>query len=323
MYKISDKVERKFIDIQPVDEFEILTDDGWKDIKNIMKTIEYEVWHLVLENGDFLRCADTHIVFREDLSEVFVCDLNVGDAVITKSGVSRVVEVCPTGIFEHMYDIEVDSEDHRFYTNNVLSHNSTTTAAYLLWVAIFNEAKEIAVLANKLEQSMEVMWRIGQMYVELPFWLQQGCEYFNKGSMAFENKSKIFGSASSPDAIRGRSLSIMYWDEAAVTQKDYEFYESVYPVISAGETTKIFITSTPKGTRGVFYNLYTGAESGRNEYKNICVPWNRVPGRDEKWKESTIKQIGETSFRQEFDCSFIRKFWYTYSIKYTREIRIY
>ena len=54
-----------------------MTDEGWKDVKAIHKTVQYDVWILRTENH-VLECADDHIVFDEDWNEVFVKNLNPG-----------------------------------------------------------------------------------------------------------------------------------------------------------------------------------------------------------------------------------------------------
>jgi len=51
-----------------------------------------------------------------------------------------------------------------------------------------------------------------------------------------------------------------------------------------------------------FYKMWTDAIEGRSNYIPIEVHWNDVPGRDEKWKEETIRNTSEEQFRQEFEC---------------------
>ena len=83
-----------------------------------------------------------------------------------------------------------------------------------------------------------------------------------------------------------------------------EFFSSVYPTISSGQTTKVLIVSTPKGMN-MFYRFWTDALEGRNEYVPIEVHWSQVPGRDAEWKKQTIANTSEEQFAGEFDCDFI------------------
>jgi hypothetical protein len=125
--KPSELVERKWESAFDIDEWEIETDTGWQSISKIGKTIPYEVWEIETSSGKKLKCADTHIVFNESYQEIFVKDLNKDtrpDKIITKDGPERVVNVKNLGYAENMYDIQVDHEDHRFWTSDILSHNS-------------------------------------------------------------------------------------------------------------------------------------------------------------------------------------------------------
>jgi hypothetical protein len=125
MQRLSDTVERKFIDTIDVSEWNIESDNGWVPIQQIHKTIPYQEWIIRTENNDVLICADTHIVFDENFNEIFVKDcIPDKTKIITKYGTSLVSEVMPTDNSSNMFDLSVDSDEHRFYTGNILSHNS-------------------------------------------------------------------------------------------------------------------------------------------------------------------------------------------------------
>lgn len=102
------------------------------------------------------------------------------------------------------------------------------------------------------------------------------------------------------------SLSILirnclYIDELAFVQNAEEFYESVYPVITSSDTTKVIITSTPKGLN-YFYKMWTDAETMRSEYVAYNVLWNEHPDRDQEWYNTTIKNMNSRSVDQEIHC---------------------
>jgi phage terminase large subunit-like protein len=117
---------------------------------------------------------------------------------------------------------------------------TTTVAAMILWYTLFNQDYTVGILANKKEQSIEILGRIQLMYENLPEWLQQGIVEWNKGSFELENGSKVFASATSSSAIRGRSVNFLYIDEMAFIPSNIqeEFFQSVYPTITSGTTTK-------------------------------------------------------------------------------------
>jgi hypothetical protein len=183
---------------------------------------------------------------------------------------------------------------------------TTTVAAYILWQVLFNEQYSVAILANKLAQAREILGRIQTAYEHLPKWLQQGVKEWNKGNIELENGSEILASATSSSAIRGTSQNLIYLDEFAFVPNNLqeEFFASVFPTVSSGTSTKVLITSTPNGMN-MFYKIWVDSEEGNNDYIRQDVHWSDVPGRDEKWKEETIKNTSEEQFRQEFECEFL------------------
>ena len=186
------------------------------------------------------------------------------------------------------------------------SGKSTTVVSYLLHYALFNDSVTIGILANKAQTARDLLGRLQIAYEALPKWMQQGIIAWNKGSMELENKSKIIAASTSASAVRGMSFNIIFLDEFAFIPNHIadDFFSSVYPTISSGKSTKVIIVSTPRGMNH-FYRLWHDAELGRNEYVTTDVHWSEVPGRDEAWKEQTIKNTSEAQFRVEFECEFL------------------
>lgn len=183
---------------------------------------------------------------------------------------------------------------------------TTTSVAYLLWVTLFSADQNIAVLANKGSLARDILAKYQLAYENLPMWLQQGVITWNKGNVELENGSKIIAASTSSSAVRGGAFNIVFLDEFAFVPANIanEFFNSVYPVISSGKTTKIIIVSTPNGMN-LFYKLWMDAVGKKNGYKTFEIHWSMVPGRDEKWREETIKNTSEEQFRQEFECEFL------------------
>ena len=183
---------------------------------------------------------------------------------------------------------------------------TTTMVAIMMHYALFNPDFNIAILANKAATSREILSRLQLAYENLPWFLQQGIVEWNKGNIELENGSKIFASSTSASAVRGMSINLVYLDEFAfvpATVQD-EFFSSVYPTISSGRTSRVLITSTPNGMN-MFYKLWHDAEKGFNDYATVSVNWWDVPGRDEEWKEQTIRNTSEKQFAVEFECEFL------------------
>jgi hypothetical protein len=183
---------------------------------------------------------------------------------------------------------------------------TTTSAAYILWYTIFQANKTVAILANKATAAREVLDRYQTMYELLPKWMQQGVTTWNKGDIELENGSKVFTAATGKSGIRGKSVNMLYVDEAAIIPNNVaeEFFTSVYPTISAGQTTKILLSSTPLGYNH-FWKFWTDAEKGRNGFVNLFIPYWEIPGRDEAWAAEQKAQLGELKFTQEVLCNFL------------------
>jgi hypothetical protein len=186
------------------------------------------------------------------------------------------------------------------------SGKSTTIIAYLLHQVVFNDNINVAILANKSSTARDLLGRLQLAYENLPKWLQQGVLNWNKGSLELENGSKIMAAATSSSAIRGGSYNIIFLDEFAFIPANIseQFFSSVYPTISSGKKSKVMIVSTPHGMN-MFYKLWNDAEHKRNDYVPIEVHWSEVPGRDDKWREETIRNTSEAQFATEFECEFV------------------
>lgn len=206
--------------------------------------------------------------------------------------------------------ITVDSKDNLYLAGKQLipTHNTTMFTIYALWIACFQEDQRILIVANKESTAINIFKRVRTAYEMLPNYLKPGVEDYAKTSMTLANGSSIGISTTSSDAGRGDSVNVVLLDELAFIDNHLveEFWASVYPIISSSKKSKIFVASTPKGTDNLFYELYTGAIEKKNGWHAERVDWWEVPGRDEKWKESTIKSIGSREkFAQEFENQFL------------------
>ena len=197
---------KKFISIKTLNDIEIKSDIGFIPLKNIMKTIQYDVYKVIFDDGTYIECADNHILILDGGREIYAVDLNVGDYVISTDGIKVVADVVDTCTKENMYDVQMEYH-HKFFTNGVLSHNTTVVAAYLVHQMVFNEEYTIAVLANKMDSSREILSRMKLMYEELPWFLQMGVKEWNKGKIELGNKSKVLSAVASSSSIRGKSVN--------------------------------------------------------------------------------------------------------------------
>jgi hypothetical protein len=186
---------------------------------------------------------------------------------------------------------------------------SISSAAYLLWFACFHFDKTILIASNKNDNAMEMIHRIRFMYERLPHWLKPGIteDGWNKHSVGFDNGSRIISQATSETTGRGMSISLLFLDEFAFVRETIqeEFWTSVAPTLATGGSC--IITSTPNGDTNRFAQLWRGAcvKANDNGFVPIEVKWNEPPGRDEKFKQKEMAKIGETRWKQEYECCSI------------------
>jgi len=241
---------------------------------------------------EYLKCADDPIYFIESYCKIVTLDHGLQ----------------PFKLYDCQKNkVKIIHENRKVILMEGRQQGKTTTsAAYILWYTLFQGSKTVAILANKATAAREVLYRYQIMYENLPTWLQQGVTTWNKGDIALENGSVVFTAATSASGIRGKSVNLLYVDEAAIIPNNVaeQFFTSVYPTISAGETTKILLSSTPLGYNH-FWKFWNDAENDRNGFVNLFIPYWEIPGRDDKWAETQRKLLGELKFNQEVLCNFL------------------
>ena len=193
---------------------------------------------------------------------------------------------------------------------------STTAAGYLLWYANFVPDSTILVAAHKYTGSQEIMQRIRYAYESVPDHIRAGAVDYNKGSLTFDNGSRIVSATTTENTGRGMSISLLYADEFAFVRPTIatEFWTSISPTLATGG--KAIITSTPNSDEDQFALLWKGANRMEDEYGNPTQVgqngfrayrsfWNEHPDRDETWAQQQRAALGTDRFRREMDCEFI------------------
>lgn len=183
---------------------------------------------------------------------------------------------------------------------------STTSVAYILHQVLFNENFVVAILANRAPTARELLGKLKLAFEYLPMFLKQGIKEWNKGSIWLANGSRVLADSTSGSSVRGFSFNLIFLDEFAFVPNNIaeEFFNSTYPTISSGKTSKVVIVSTPNGMN-LFYKMWTKAVEKQSTYVPIEIHWSMVPGRDEQWKEETIRNTSQRQFDQEFECEFL------------------
>lgn len=196
----------KILETKKISNYEILTDTGWQDLEAVYKTVPYQVWRIQTQDY-FLECADEHIVFKPDLGEIFVKDLVVGDEILTEKGPQKIVSIEKKDEIQHMYDVAVNDQNHRFYSNGILSHNSTMLNVFSLWMVCFHDDYRAAIVANKEITAINIFKRIRMAYEQLPNYIKPGVKDYGKTGMTLGNDSSIVVSTTTATSVRGDSLN--------------------------------------------------------------------------------------------------------------------
>lgn len=174
-------------------------------------------------------------------------------------------------------------------------------ATYILWYCLFFKDKNILVISKNREAASNLIKRIKYSYKKLPSWLKiTKYETNNVFSVEFDNDSRIYAAASTSDAGRSESCSLLIVDEAAFINGLEETWASLFPIVSTGG--EVIVNSTPLGTAGAFYNLYTQAPG--NGFNPIKLNWDVHPERDQIWYDKTKKMMSPRKFAREYLCSF-------------------
>jgi len=222
--------------------------------------------------------------------------------------------------YEYQERLLASYHDYRFNINMMPRQSGKTTCAagYLLWFSMFHPDQTILVAAHKYTGAQEIMQRIRYGYELCPDYIRAGVTNYNKGSMEFENGSRIVSATTTGNTGRGMSISLLYCDEFAFVQPNIasEFWTSISPTLATGG--KAIITSTPNSDEDTFANIWKESKDnidefgnerddslGRNGFHGFRAEWYEHPDRDEEWRKVELGRIGEERFRREYGCEFL------------------
>ena len=306
-------ITKKIIDTKQLSNVKVLSDTGYVPVTEIHKTQPYTVYEIRTSSGKTIEGADIHLVYRQTYTEtsiinesVWIKDLNVGDYILTKDGPEQVVSIYKAPYKLSMYDLSINSQEHRYYTNDILSHNTTTVSAFLSWMLIFHADRNILVVANKEDTAIEIVDKITNIFKGLPYFLKPGCINFGKTGLRLENGSRILSSATTNTASIGFTIHCILLDEFSHIPDNIvnNFWRSVYPTLSSSKVSQCIITSTPNGTTNKFYDIWSHAIEKTNSFIPIRTDYWEVPSHDDAWAAQMRADFGDEEFAQEFELQF-------------------
>ena len=251
----------KFVDIIDINEWEVESDQGWVDISAIGKTIEYVVWQIITETGLQIRCADDHILFDNKLNEIYAKNLTAGDFILTINGPEEIMYIHKLSNKENMYDLQINSNEHRYFTNGILSHNS------IFLGNLATEASRLGYNAAFITLEMgdtDVMARIGANILDVPI-----------------DEYKEF--AKKPNKVKKRIDKYRKGDNSTLITPGYLFIKE-YPTSSAGVPEFEAYLKKVEEIQGFKFSVVV------IDYINICMNW-RNPNTENTYMK--IKQLAE------------------------------
>lgn len=269
----SETIERKFNWTINIDDYEIETDSGFVDIVSLNQTIPY-LKYIIKTSSSLIECADNHILFNENMEEIFAKDLRKGDIIVTKNGNEKVIAVINTGEYEEMYDFELsENSNHRYYTNDILSHN--TLIAKKLAKELFGDEKNLVRFdMSEYSDKVAVNKLIGS----------------NPGYVGYEEGGQL------TETIKNKKHCVLLLDE--IEKADPEIYNIFLQVLDEG-----FLTDN-SGMRVDFKNVIVIFTS--NIGTKAASEFGKGAGFDTDETENT-KKILFKELRKKFPPEFINR----------------
>jgi hypothetical protein len=230
----------------------------------------------------------------------------------------------PFKLYPFQEDILNAIENHRFNILRKFRQAGCTTisAAYSLWMAVFEKHKSIVILSKGDSESTEVLDRIKIMYDELPAFLKPKIIEDNKHTLKLSTGSVIKSRPSGKQSGRSLAGSFLIIDEAAFIEHIETIWAAVYPIISTGG--RAFVLSTVNGVGNWYHEVYKDAQVGVNAFNCIDINWESHPEYKramgfeslyeelelkglnvDNWEATTKANMPLKQWLQEYECEFL------------------
>jgi hypothetical protein len=171
---------------------------------------------------------------------------------------------------------------------------STVTAAWSSKKLVFaskSKPEKILIIANKLDTAVEVANKIRSFTEQWPSWVGVtfSSEKNSQRHFKLTNGCEVKAVATSKDALRGYTPTILIFDEAAYIEADEDFWAACMASLSTGG--KVIVVSTPNGYDPIYYEIYDQALKGMNEFKISEMVWWKDPRYSKDLQLINVKDI--------------------------------
>ena len=184
---------------------------------------------------------------------------------------------------------------------------TTLLAIYILWFALFKPDKYIGIISCTTNNAKILYDMVRGIYDSLPDFLRIKTIQNNSKYIKFANGSTICISACKSNSVKGRTIDLLVFDEAAYTKKsDFnDFIMSIFPTLAGRKSSQIIIASTPNGIDNIFYELWKKTIENKNSFIPTKIDWRCVPHHDQIWYNKMVTDYGQAFATQELDAQFV------------------
>lgn len=258
---------------------------------------------------EFMRCAKDPVYYLNNYGYVFNA----------KTKTVSAMECFP-------YQETCVNRFHKYQNNIILKSRQTglsvVTAGYVAWRLLFRYDEKILIIANDGAGAVRFLDTVKQFIEHTPVWMKpDAIEQDNTKKIAFSNNSYAEAKASSPNAGRGDSLTMLILDETAFIKDAEAIWMGAGMALSA-TGGKCIMISTPNGTGNLYYKTWVDAINKENKFIGTTVHWTENPNSAvdleykldpngeqvpwSPWYEDQCKRLNWDSVKiaQELDLSF-------------------
>jgi hypothetical protein len=182
---------------------------------------------------------------------------------------------------------------------------SLATAVYIAWRLIFLDGQTVAVTGLKHRDAQEILNKVRFILDNCPDWLKPRYAVNNKNQLQLSNGSKVIAITFEPNYFKGHALNFLYVDEVEgmPIHKVNELLEGIAPTM-ANSGGHIAMTSSHWSDSGALKTLWDISKQKGAMLSSFKAEWSEHPDRDDAWKNSIVKQIGQAAFEKEHGCIF-------------------
>jgi phage terminase large subunit-like protein len=177
---------------------------------------------------------------------------------------------------------------------------STLTSAFALWMMLFEQDKNILVLATTQATAKNMVTKVRFAYDNLPSWMKLPVMEHNRLSLRLKNGSQIKAVSAATDSARSEAVSLLVIDEAAFIDNIDKIYTAAQQTLATGG--RCIALSTPNGVGNWFHKEFTRAINSENNFTPINLPWTVHPERTQEWRDQQTQDLGVRAAAQECDC---------------------